>query len=99
MNVIETIKARHATHGNYADQSRLFVSLTEVLLNDPGWQMLSDEQKLAMMMFCVKMSRIMSGNPNVADHWHDIAGYAALVENKINDPHDLFDFVENASEK
>ena len=34
--------------------------------------------KVAMMMMQLKQARIMTGRSNVADHWVDIAGYAAL---------------------
>lgn len=99
MGVVATIKARHSTHGDFSEQSKFCMQLCELFISHPGWPLLDPEHKHALLMICVKMSRLMSGNPNVADHWHDIAGYAALVENKINDPHDLFDFADNASDR
>jgi len=32
----------------------------------------------AIHMICVKLARIVCGDPNHADHWDDIAGYARL---------------------
>ena len=34
-------------------------------------------------MIVHKIARILAGDPNHADHWHDIAGYAILVEERI----------------
>jgi len=39
----------------------------------------SDGQIEALEMICVKMARILAGDPDHADHWDDIAGYARLV--------------------
>ena len=30
-----------------------------------------------------KIGRILSGDPNYADNWHDIQGYAKLVEDRL----------------
>ena len=34
-------------------------------------------------MIIAKLSRIIYGNPNHADHWIDIAGYAKLVSDRL----------------
>jgi len=31
-----------------------------------------------------KIGRILNGDPNWSDSWHDIAGYAQLVANRLN---------------
>lgn len=31
-------------------------------------------------MILHKIARIMNGDPDHIDHWHDIAGYATLIE-------------------
>lgn len=36
-----------------------------------------------MTVIADKIARILSGDPNYADSWHDIGGYAKLVENYI----------------
>jgi hypothetical protein len=36
-----------------------------------------------MEMICHKMARIMNGDPNYSDSWHDIAGYAKLVADRL----------------
>ena len=34
-------------------------------------------------MITNKMARIVNGDPNYIDNWHDIAGYATLVEQEL----------------
>lgn len=41
-------------------------------------------QHEALEMIAHKIGRILNGNADYADSWHDIAGYATLVENQIN---------------
>jgi len=41
-------------------------------------------QQEALANICQKIARIITGNPNHADNWHDIAGYATLAENAID---------------
>ena len=40
--------------------------------------------RMAMYMIASKMARIVNGDPNYIDNWHDIAGYATLVEQELN---------------
>jgi hypothetical protein len=35
-------------------------------------------------MICHKLGRIAAGDIDYADSWHDIAGYAKLVEDRLN---------------
>lgn len=44
---------------------------------------LPDTHLEALDMICHKIARILAGDPNEPDHWHDIAGYATLVEKEI----------------
>lgn len=41
---------------------------------------LSDAHKEALDMIAHKIARIVNGDPNYKDNWHDIAGYATLAE-------------------
>jgi len=41
------------------------------------------DQLQALDMIATKISRIVNGNPNHADSWTDIAGYATLVADRL----------------
>jgi len=45
---------------------------------------LEPDQLEALDMICHKIGRILNGDPDYADSWHDIAGYAQLVANRLN---------------
>jgi hypothetical protein len=45
---------------------------------------LEPDQIEALDMICHKIGRILNGDPDYADSWHDIAGYAQLVANRLN---------------
>lgn len=83
---IEAILAqRQKTHGDFTDNARVMQNLKDVVHCEKGWNNLSRVQREAIHMILHKIGRILSGNPNEPDHWHDIAGYAELVKERI--PH------------
>lgn len=45
---------------------------------------LEDDQQEALDMIAHKIGRIVNGDPSYADSWHDIAGYAQLVADRLN---------------
>jgi hypothetical protein len=53
------------------------------MMDSPNWTALSDDKKEALETIAVKMGRILNGDPEYADSWHDIAGYAKLVEDSL----------------
>ena len=45
---------------------------------------LAPDQQEALDMIFHKIGRIINGDPDYADSWHDIAGYAQLVDNRLS---------------
>lgn len=45
---------------------------------------LTDDQQEALDMIFHKIGRIVNGDPDYADSWHDIAGYAKLIDDRLN---------------
>lgn len=64
---------REKTHGSFEKNSIVFNALCVALGPNP----LDKQQRMAMIMILVKISRIMQ-TPEIKDHWNDIAGYAKL---------------------
>lgn len=54
------------------------------ILRQGTWNQLGDDQREALEMIVHKIARILNGDPNYADSWQDIAGYAQLVANRLN---------------
>jgi hypothetical protein len=83
MTLEATLAAHQNSHGDFTDNARIIQALKDAMHLEPGWERLTSVQREALEMIIHKIGRILSGNPNVADHWHDIAGYAKLVEDRI----------------
>lgn len=52
----------------------------------PGWERLDPVKRQALTVIADKVARILSGDPEYADNWHDIAGYARLAEQRLTLP-------------
>ena len=48
------------------------------------------DQEEALDMICHKIGRIVNGDPNWVDSWRDIAGYATLVADRLDESKDPF---------
>ena len=77
----EPIHDRKSTHGPWRLQFEAAQALKNVMREHASNQV-NDAQMEALEMICLKMSRILTGDPNFADHWEDIAGYALRVVGK-----------------
>lgn len=84
MAVSETLKARESTYGSFEDVASVTQDLLSILKRT-GLESLPKPHKEAMHMICSKMARIVNGDFNHLDSWHDIGGYAKLIENLIGD--------------
>ena len=76
----DILDERQKTHGDFDLTAMIAQELKDVMRRGQNWKMLDDTQREALEMIASKIGRIMSGNPHEADHWRDIAGYAALIE-------------------
>lgn len=79
----ETLIARKAVHGDFTDHARITQALKDVARASPSWDAMSPVAREAIDMILHKVGRACAGNPHHADHWHDIAGYARLVEERL----------------
>jgi len=82
MSIEQTLAERHKTHGDFNTHAVISQQLKETLENF-NYKELSPNQREALDMICHKIARILNGNPDVHDHWHDIAGYATLVADRL----------------
>ena len=82
--VSDTLSARGERYGSYPEQCRISQNIKRAMIDSPNWATLSDDKKEALEIIAVKMGRILNGDPEYADSWHDIAGYAKLVEGSLS---------------
>jgi hypothetical protein len=64
-----------------------------------SWQTLTPVQKQALTVIADKIARVLSGDPDYADNWHDIQGYAKLEEDRLPKPKQATDGGPNPNYK
>jgi hypothetical protein len=78
----QTLAARGNSHGEWTENARVIQNIKRAMRDSPNWESLPDFMKESLEMDAVKIGRILVGDPAHADHWHDIAGYAKLSEDR-----------------
>lgn len=71
---------RQETHGQFVDVAYVAQNIKKSMRNSRNWNDLADDTKEGLELIATKIARILSGNPNFADNFADIAGYAELME-------------------
>lgn len=79
----KTLAERGTVYGRFVDHATISQSIKRSMRAAPGWQELPDDMRESLEMVAHKVARILNGNPGYTDSWHDIAGYAALVEKRL----------------
>ena len=83
-SVDATVEERGSRYGAFKDGADIMQSLKTVMRDTPNWSSLTPSQREALEMIQHKIGRILNGDPNYTDSWHDIQGYARLVEEELN---------------
>ena len=84
--VDETLDARAVEYGKFIEGAEVIQMLKRVVQNalNNRDKTLAHDQAESLDMILHKVGRIINGNPDVVDHWLDIAGYAQLVADRLN---------------
>jgi hypothetical protein len=88
--VTSDVSATLAERGNRYGEFKGHAEVTQSLKAVVSFQLalrnkfLDSDQQEALDMIFHKIGRIVNGDPNYADSWHDIAGYAKLVDDRLN---------------
>lgn len=73
---MDVLNEREKTHGDFAQVAHIASETRKLVMGNYRY---SDVQCEALTMIATKLARIACGDPDVRDHWEDIAGYAQLV--------------------
>lgn len=79
-DVDATLAERGNRYGSFDGHAEITQSLKLVMQNTKNWDRLSPDKKESLEMIVHKIGRILNGDPEYKDSWHDIAGYAKLSE-------------------
>lgn len=81
----DTLNERHARYGYYADVCETTYAIRDVVKEHIASRatVLAVDQLYSIEMICVKLARMINGDPNYEDNWRDIAGYAQLIVDRL----------------
>lgn len=79
-----TLAERGARYGKFEDHAVIAQGLKDQMWATEGWSRLAPDQRQALEVIQDKVARILNGDPDYTDNWHDIAGYSRLVEDRLN---------------
>jgi hypothetical protein len=89
--VRDTLNERGGRYGRFDAHAMLAEQLIRVAQFHPhkfeerkGWLKMAADQRHAIRYILDKIARILEGDPDYIDNWHDIAGYATLIEDRLN---------------
>lgn len=83
--VDETLNERGARYGTFDKQAEVTQELKRTIRCCLALRRKSlvDDQQEALDMICSKIARIVNGDADYHDNWHDIAGYARLIADRL----------------
>lgn len=79
----KTPSERGARYGTFKNHARIAQSIKRGMIDSPNWETLSDDKKQALEVIADKIARMLNGDPEYHDNWHDIIGYAKLVADTL----------------
>lgn len=83
MSVQNTLADREPKYGSWKTNAGTAQGLKDAMRAAPNWAKLLPHQRESLDMIATKIGRILCGDPNNVDSWHDIGGYAGLSEREI----------------
>jgi hypothetical protein len=88
VDIMAMLAERGARYGKFQDHAEVTQDLKAIMWNfekngkQPFMELAADQRE-ALEMIQHKIGRILNDDPNYADNWADIAGYAKLVADRL----------------
>lgn len=83
VDIAGVLQERAKTHGNFYNQACASMDVLNAMERSSNWKHLDPDKREALILIAVKIGRILTGNIYEPDHWADIAGYAKLVADRL----------------
>lgn len=83
MTIESTLKERGDRYGSFQHHAEIAQDLQQRMHQEVGWLKLAPDQRQALTVIMDKVARMLNGDPNYRDNWHDIVGYAKLVDDRM----------------
>lgn len=82
-DINKTLEERGNRYGKFRDHANISQLIKHTMKIHDSWANLEADQQEALEMIAHKIARILNGDPNYDDSWHDIAGYATLIVERL----------------
>lgn len=83
MTIESTLEERGNRYGSFEHHAAIAQDLQQVMQRENGWLLLASDQRQALTVIADKIARMLNGDPTYRDNWHDIVGYAKLVDDRM----------------
>ena len=83
LSIDATLLERGRRYGEFPEHARITQNIKRAMADSPNWPALADDKKETLEMIAHKLGRILNGDPNYHDSWHDIIGYAKLIADSL----------------
>ena len=83
MEIDQTLAERGSRYGEFKEHARITQAIKAAMADSQNWATLSADKKEALEMIAHKAGRILNGDPEYHDSWHDIVGYTKLVADTL----------------
>lgn len=80
--VSDTLRERGERYGDFAGHAYTAKYLQDVMREHNNWYRLDYVKRQSLTVIVDKIARILNGDPEYKDNWHDIQGYAKLAEDR-----------------
>jgi hypothetical protein len=77
-----TLAERASRYGSFTGHAKITQDLKRAMVQG-NWPRLADDQKECLEMLAHKIGRILNGDPDYHDSWHDLVGYSKLVADRL----------------
>lgn len=85
-DITATLQERGTRYGTFSEQAKICQGIKDAMQRSANWRALSADKKEALDVIANKIGRILNGDPEFKDSWHDIVGYAKLVDDTLSEP-------------
>lgn len=82
-DIQKTLAERGERYGEFREHARVTQNIKAAMRDSINWSAMRVSNQEALEMIAHKIGRILNGSPTYIDSWHDIIGYATLVEQEI----------------
>lgn len=85
MSVEKTLEERGSRYGTFQNHAKIAQAIQDVMREQSNWQYLEADERQALTVISDKIARILNAPAGTvySDSWHDIAGYALLVDRRL----------------